>query len=105
MQSVSEYYSVLDREEGIGNVEILFMGHFPDSAYPQLERWKKWPALLEECFPVIQELGEQPFRGGPTAHIIADLAQKRFRKKYGIPVPRCWFYSMARLKELPEEKD
>jgi hypothetical protein len=103
MQTVSEYYSLLDKSEGLGNLEIFFMGYFPDSAVRQLEQWKKWPALFEEAYAVIEELKEQPFNGPPMAHIIVDMAQKRFRKKTGMPVPRCWFFSMARLKEQPED--
>jgi hypothetical protein len=107
MHTVSEYYSLLERSEGIGNLEILFMGHFPDSAAAKMENWKRWPLLFEECYAAIEELREQPFRGGPTALIIVDMGQKRFRRKYGIPVPQWtgWFYSMHRLKELPEEAE
>jgi hypothetical protein len=103
MQTVAEYYNLLDPCEGIGNLEILCYGHFPDSAISQLEKWGRWRALFQECYAVIEELREQPFRGAPTCLIVMDMAQKRFRKKHGGTVPSIWFWTMARLKEQPEE--
>jgi len=103
MQSMAEYYALLDKTEGIGNLEILCFGHFPDSGISQLERWPQWRVLLEECYAVIEQLREQPFRGGPSCLIVMDMAQKRFRKKHGGTVPRIWFWTMARLKELQED--
>jgi hypothetical protein len=83
MQTVAEYYSALDRTEGIGNLEVLCMGYFPDSSVAKFEAWRYWPELFEEAYAVINERGEMEFLGEATAAQIMDATMKRFLTKNG----------------------
>jgi hypothetical protein len=121
MQTVSEYYSVLDRSEGIGNLEVLCGGHFPDSAIKQLKRWRYWPELFEEAYVIIQERSQEQYRGAPTLASVMDSAMKRFLTRNGgtysggrngswdihpeKQVPTVWVWTMNRLREQPAQQE
>jgi hypothetical protein len=83
MQTIAEYYSAIDPTEGVGNLEVLCMGYFPDSSVAKFEAWRYWPELFEEAYTVIQERAEVEFLGESTAAQIMDAAMKRFLTRNG----------------------
>jgi hypothetical protein len=120
MKTIAEYFDALDAEEGVGNLEILGYGQFPQHAYVTLGNWRHWLALFAECVRVIQQFAEQPFLGGPSCARIIDSGMKRFLVKSGckftggkkgswelpkpdLKVPPVWIYTVNLCAKLPDK--